>query len=264
MLDRPSVPQQMISKIAGVFRPKPRLPIDPQTRDWFHSNFDWLRAEFDAERTERAVITPDDARWPSSYRGREEEVRGVADIVADVVGVDMSLVDLVFFDDGQSERGEGHFSSAAGTYECVNDRFLVSVNSRIAGDAVSVVATLAHELTHVRLLGEGRVSPEERDHEPLTDLAVTYFGLGVFVANATLRESNWTDGNMSGWSVGRQGYLTMPDHGYALAVKAAANGDWSPQWASFLRPDVRVPFRQGLRYIRENPWVPPPEDDDET
>lgn len=46
-----------------------------------------------------------------------------------------------------------------------------------------MIATLAHEIAHIKLLGENRM--EEND-EIMTDLKTLFFGLGVFNANAAL------------------------------------------------------------------------------
>jgi hypothetical protein len=74
-------------------------------------------------------------------------------------------------------------------------------------------------------------------------------GLGVITANATIRESYWQSGNWAGWSIGRQGYLLQTVYGYALALFARARGEAKPAWLGHLRPDVRVPCRQGIRYL---------------
>jgi hypothetical protein len=76
-------------------------------------------------------------------------------------------------------------------------------------------------------------------------------GLGVITANATIREAYWTAGNVSGWQLGRQGYLTQPMYGYALALFARARGEAKPAWLGHLRPDVRVPCKQAIRYLAQ-------------
>ena len=96
-------------------------------------------------------------------------------------------------------------------------------------DPFSVVATLAHEIGHVILLGQGRVGPDDFDHEELTDLLTVFLGLGIFPANSISMESNWNSGQMSGWSVGRQGYLTINMYGYALALFALARENPEPE-----------------------------------
>ena len=66
-------------------------------------------------------------------------------------------------------------------------------------------------LGHVHLLGHGRIDDEAEDHEPLTDLLTVLFGMGVFTANAVIREHHWDAGPVSGWSINRRGYLGMPE-----------------------------------------------------
>lgn len=112
-----------------------------------------------------------------------------------------------------------------------------------------MIGTLSHEIGHVILLGEGRISPDEPDHEELTDLLTVFMGLGIFSANSVVHESNWTDGPWSGWSVGKRGYLSMDMCGYAMSLYTLARDDSSPDWVVHLRPDVRAAFKRGVRYI---------------
>src|SRR5262249_54398499 len=118
-------------------------------------------------------------------------------------------------------------------------------------DPLAMVATMAHELGHVLLLGQGRVSADVEDHEPLTDLLTVFLGLGIFTANSVLREHYWDAGAVSGWSMGRSGYLTMAMYGYALSLFAWMRGEVQPSWAKELRLDVRSAFKEGLRFLEE-------------
>jgi hypothetical protein len=70
---------------------------------------------------------------------------------------------------------------------------------------------------------------------PLTDLLAVYSGLGVFMANNAIREVNWRSASWSGWSLGRQGYMTMPEYASALALYSLARGEQRPHWARYLR-----------------------------
>ena len=82
-------------------------------------------------------------------------------------------------------------------------KYRIWVEAGNLNDPLALVATLAHELGRVDLLGAGRVSPDTEDHEPLTDLLTVFFGLGVITANAVIRENYWSAGAFSGWSMGR-------------------------------------------------------------
>ena len=86
---------------------------------------------------------------------------------------------------------------------------------------MGLVGTMAHELAHVRLLGESRIMREEFDNELLTDLTTVAFGLGVFLANTP---RNW-DSHLEKWpdsDLNRPEYMSPPMFGYALAHLALA------------------------------------------
>ncbi len=114
---------------------------------------------------------------------------------------------------------------------------------------MSVVATFAHELCHYQLLGGKRVGRDEPDHEPLTDLAVIFFGFGIFAANASFRSSSYSSGNWHYTSMKRQGYLPPPVLGYGLALYALLREEANPDWVRYVRPDVREPMRKALAYL---------------
>ncbi|HEV3448808.1 MAG TPA: pentapeptide repeat-containing protein, partial [Gemmataceae bacterium] len=109
---------------------------------------------------------------------------------------------------------------------------------------------MAHELAHVHLLGHGRVSSDEEDHELLTDLLTVFLGFGVIGGNAVIREAYWNTAILSGWNMSRQGYMSMPMYGYALAWFARARGEEKPPWAKHLRADVRSAFKKARRFLK--------------
>src|SRR2546429_487799 len=82
----------------------------------------------------------------------------------------------------------------------------------------ALAATAAHELGHVLLLGQGRLSPDAEDHEQLTDLLTVFLGLGVFTANTRVRSASSHEGLTESFSIRRLGYLGQPQTGYALAL----------------------------------------------
>ena len=113
-----------------------------------------------------------------------------------------------------------------------------------------MVATLAHELGHVHLRGDKRLTGNEPDHEPLTDLLTVFLGLGIFTANAVLQDRIYRMIDWQWWRIRRQGYLTAPFYGYALAWCARCRGDDPCPWRNFLRPDVRSVFDNTETYLK--------------
>ena len=130
-----------------------------------------------------------------------------------------------------------------------NPRAAIGIEVSQLADPVCLVATLAHELGHEILLGRGLVTADQQDHEPLTDLLTVFLGLGVFTANATIRDRGWSSGTLAGWQTKRLGYLDQRTFGYALARFAWTRSETKPSWTKHVRPDVRLPMKQGLQFI---------------
>lgn len=133
-----------------------------------------------------------------------------------------------------------------------------------ASDAAYLIAVIAHELRHLRLLGEGRISAGRKDRERFTDLLTAYFGFGVFTTNTALRfgetargfsvqplceldERTLNAARNDGFS--RLGYLTEHEFGYAMACHAWLHLEAEPAWAGHLDPGPRAFLRQGLAYL---------------
>jgi hypothetical protein len=113
---------------------------------------------------------------------------------------------------------------------------------------MTLVGTVAHELAHARLLGEGRVDPREFDNELLTDLTVVFHGLGIFLANCP---RHWRS-HVTTWpgtDVPKPEYMTTPMYGHALAYRCWLREESNPKWARHLAPSARSEFKQAMRFL---------------
>ncbi len=126
---------------------------------------------------------------------------------------------------------------------------MITIDRAYLREPMVLVATMAHELCHVHLLGDNRVSHDQEDHEPLTDLLTICMGMGIFGANASMRYAAWSDGGHYGWRASKLGYLHQDTWGYALAVFAQLRTEHKPAWAKHLRADVRATLGRGLKYL---------------
>jgi hypothetical protein len=222
----------------------PRCPVTSREKAWIERRMAWLAASFGLDRLRYGeVIEPTPKFFPDPYAGQKADVRNMLDRVCVYMDVSSDRVDLDFFKDG----AEG-IHDAAGLY-VAGPRQRIRINESQLSDPLALVATLSHELAHVLLLGDGRISVEEWDHEWLTDLLTVFLGLGIFRSNSVIRESNTTEGLWHIWRMRRQGYLSERMYGYALAVFAWARGERGQGWAGHLRPNVRLPFEDGRRYL---------------
>jgi hypothetical protein len=236
----------------------PKCPVAPEDKAWIEESLLWLIEEFGSDALRNAtVVLPTDEFFPDRFSEEEEDVRALVDRVCGYMGVDPERVELEFFtDENAAPRpnlpfDEFSHSGVAGHYRKRRGKFLINIESSQLTDPMFLVATCAHELGHVRLLGEGRVSANFEDHEPLTDLLTVFLGLGVFTANSVFRFRQWTDAFSQGWQAERRGYMTEEMFGYALALFAHARGERRPAWADHLQGNVTAYFKSGLRYLEK-------------
>ncbi|MBO9564987.1 MAG: hypothetical protein J7621_19580 [Niastella sp.] len=236
-------------------------PVPEPVRLWLEGAFLQLQDFFGKEKTQqRKVLTPHYTDFPIQYNGDEENAFRTLKIIATQMEIPFEDIYLELFDDTAKEvssgsvYGQGLFlgsqnnqSDPSGLYwgKADNGQFVVSLlRSRLA-QPENMVATLAHELAHIKLLGEERI--HEND-ERLTDLVTVMFGLGIFNANAAFQ--TYRGIGYSGWQ--SMGYLKQMEWGYGLALFAHLRGEDNPVWAKHLTPTVKGDFTQGQNFIKKN------------
>jgi hypothetical protein len=233
---------------------RPKCPVRAEEQVWIEESLDWLTREFGVEILRRPVVVPSVEFFPAGYAGSEADVRAVFATVAGLVGVPVERVVLELepddaFDELVDELPVAMSSHGAAAHWRRRDgESVIAVELAKAREPVALVATIAHELGHERLLGEGRSDPDRRDDEPLTDLFTVFFGFGIFTANAAFEHSR----SQTGWRTSRLGYLTEPMYGYALARYAWLRGEADPAWAARLDTNPRAYLKQGLKYLGAN------------
>jgi hypothetical protein len=222
----------------------------------------WLAGEFGLDRMLRAqVIVPTVEYFPDPFDGTEAGASVLLWRVCGYIGVNSERIQLRFYSEEVPDLAypflrEQYWHGTAGLYRQGRRRRgqrrrrdRIWIESSQLNDPVSLAATFAHELAHVHLLGGRRLTGDEEDHEPLTDLLTVYLGLGILTANSFLLESRQTALHRMQWSLRRQGYLPASMYAYALALFAWVRGEHTPPWTGELRLDVRTPFEQVLRFL---------------
>jgi hypothetical protein len=249
----------------------PQLPISDADRLWVEEGFRRLEKLLGRRRMlEARVITPTAEDFPDPYdQTSTASVEKLFGRVCHYMHVERDGLEFEIFPDETEELREilpywpgGSGKHAAGLYihamqerdlEDDDGRAVVAIRSSQLKDPVSLVATMAHELGHVILLGQGLMNPKTSDHEPMTDLLTVFLGFGIFNANSANRFKRWQDDRRQGWSMQRLGYLREEVFGYALAKFANERGENKPEWARHLSPNVRSDFKRSRRWLAENP-----------
>jgi hypothetical protein len=242
----------------------PRCPVRERERTWIEESIEWLRGQFGVAPLNVPVILPTSEYFPGPFSGSDADVRTVVRSVARYMGVQAD-VDVQFSEDFEDAEnlmrlfpgGTGTFRSSgtagAYTHADTDGLHVVTLDRSNVGDPARLLAVIAHELGHVRLFGERRISADRPDHEPLTDLATVYLGMGIFTANAAFNFARISGNGLEpagGWQSRRLGYMTEQMYGYALARYAIYRGELNPAWAKHLHTNPRVYMKQGVRYLR--------------
>lgn len=139
-----------------------------------------------------------------------------------------------------------------GTFRIEPDgEVIVTYAPDLLDDPTGLVATLAHELSHYLLAGQGDLV-EDETHELMTDLMVAFTGLGVFGANSAFSFQQFGDAFSQGWRSRGAGYLSPRSWAFALAVFGELRGDDGGMGAH-LKPEIESLRRQAVKYLRKSP-----------
>jgi hypothetical protein len=179
------------------------IPIDKELRKYFEHCILWLVQEFPEPKIEeRKVLTPTLQDFPIQWNKSEDNALDALRIICSNMQIDQNEIEIDFYDNGIKEIDMGTsviFLEAdpknpqpAGWYhrEKANDKFRISLDKALLQKPDCMIATIAHELAHVKLLGEKKL---DQNDESLTDFAKVFFGLGIFNANTAFQFYNQTD-----------------------------------------------------------------------
>jgi len=248
----------------------PKLPVSEEDRLWVNAGFERLGRLLGRQRMiESKVVEPTAEDFPDPYNKSADAIEKLFARVCAYMQVDRSAVEFEVFQDETEELREimpywrgGAGKQAAGLYLHAHERgsqddprgkMVVAIRSTMVKDPMSLVATVAHELGHVILLGGGLMTHNTSDHEPMTDLLTVFLGLGIFTANSAARFKQFQNERQIGWKMQRLGYLPENVFGYALAKFASERNEHKAHWARHLSPNVRADFNNSARWLIKNP-----------
>ena len=227
----------------------PRYRLEAGPAKWTRDRMGWLVGQFGWDRLRTCqVVLPTPKFFPDRYDQSEDAARALFLRTCGYMGIDPAQVELQFHYPIHRAGFTGALARQkldwAGQFQTAAGKKIVRIDAALLPDPETLVATFAHELAHVVLLGEQRISPDDPDHELVTDLTTVFFGLGVFNANMAYRDTFVE--NQRGESVLRLGYLTPPIWSYALALFANLREERKPDWLRYLRTAVRSPSQQAI------------------
>lgn len=238
-----------------------RCPVSYNSRIWLEKSFSLLFDIFGKEKIkQKKILIPLLSNFPIKYNGNPQTAFDTLKIVAKQMEVEFDEIQLNLYDEGVNailtgSSGGGRIflnfddndKGSAGLYwgKQSDNKYHIGLERRKLTQPEIMAATFAHELAHIKLLGENRIKVND---EKLTDLTTVIFGMGIFNANAAFQTIRYIDS--SGWR--KMGYLTQMEWGYALSLLAYIRDEKTPDWIEYLTLNIKGDFVQGERFIKSN------------
>lgn len=236
-------------------------PIDGRFRLWMENAFLWLIHQFGHENIiSKPILLPTPEDFPVEYNGSKESMIKTAEIIAKQMEIDINSVVLENYQQNIQEFGgdmgykiftqvdkESDEKLSAGLYFDKNEegKYEILIETKNLNEPENLVATIAHEFSHIKILGEKRL---DFNDEALTDLNTVVFGLGIFNANSAFKE------HKTFYSYGHRsiGYLKQREWGYALALYSYYRKEQNPEWIQFLTSNIKSDFKKSRNFINAN------------
>lgn len=237
----------------GLFNKKNYQPtVTPEDKDWVEKNIIWFIECFGLDGLNaRPFIAPTTENFPytdlkdmAQFQKLFEQLCGYWDINPDEIVVK-------FFDDFKSKqwtewiRPRSKFNEPGGLYTQLyttdQKRFRIQLAKSNLDHPQLLIAVIAHELAHVKLLGGNYINRNEADMEPLTDLATIFFGFGVFVANSVQTTDIY-------W-ISRAGYLPPQVISYANALICYITHHDAKNYVTLLNRNTSDLFKKDFEFL---------------
>lgn len=236
----------------GLFgRKKNNLSINPEEKVWVEKNLAGFIELFGFDRLKnKPFYLPVYEEFPYADLNDMQQFKKLFLQLCYCLELDANAIEVRFFDDVRAQNWstwflEDDFREDIGYYTHQKDNTAKPFHVRLAKsnlvDANLLVMVLVHELLHVKLLGGGYFNHDEPDIEPLTDLAIVYFGFGLFFANA----SNIQTGD---WKL-NTGYLSKELISYANATVCYITGKNPKDISPLLNSNTHDAFIADVDYL---------------
>jgi hypothetical protein len=187
------------------------------------------------------TITPEKKFFGREFDGTETDAEFIIERLMSMMQIDSSEIRLMFFSNptniysgGLVTRNSSKSNSLVNTVGLYVDNNTgpkeIWIETSRLQNTVALTRTLAHELTHYKLLGERRRLL--KNDEYLTDLTAIGFGFGIFIGNV-------------------RSYLPEPVVAYALAWLAHYRNE-DVSWRPHLNRAIKKYFEKSYEWIDQN------------
>ncbi len=117
---------------------------------------------------------------------------------------------------------------------------IITYNPAMVSNPNALIATFAHELAHYLTATAQEPPPGGWENwEFATDIAATFLGFGLFMANTCFNFSQFSSVDELGWQCSTTGYLSEAEHCMALALFLSLKQIHKDEALRFLKPNLK-------------------------
>lgn len=221
------------------------------------SHIDWTIERFgEGYLSLKKMITPHDFFF-DGYENDRKRFLIIARRVSMIMDVPFDDIEFVITSNNTNQKVLDKMISPgvkwkgnAGLYQ--DDHYgkpTVFIDDSNLDNPIMLVAVLAHELAHYKLLYQLQT---DADNEYLTDLLTVFFGFCAFNPNVAVDYRKREEIGKYGWSIGKTGYLNEYEFGYVVAKWVLLFDLEVRALKEYLKPNVYDSYKRTLKYL--NKW----------
>ncbi len=242
---------------------KPKPTVTPEDKEWIEDAFIWFEDQYGRDFLKNLrIVEPTKEFFNHQFTGTEADAEFALNKITEFMDIKGANIELYYFseapmefeDEGvvvtQNTEGTGTKDTyALGKYsENGPNKFEIGLELKQLKNPQSMIATLAHELSHLILLGEGRI---DENQEELTELNCIALGFGIFTSNSIFNFQQWQGTIHQGWQANRLGYIPEQVAAYAMAI--FNNYQNNPtNWSEHLNKGIKKMYEKNLKYLNSN------------
>ena len=241
----------------GLFSSKEIL--SPEDTNFQIATYKWLLRYFGGDDFYKntLLVLPTRDYFPSKVEGENEAAIETFNTVKKHMGMESWLCTL----EKQDENADPSVSpilavqnmpnNPLGTFgENDNNEIVITYNPSLVKNPTQLIATYAHELAHYLTATAGEAPPGGWENwEFVTDIAATFLGFGVFMANSAFTFQQYTDVDSQGWRYSRSGYLSEAEHIFALAMFLKLKNLTIGSALPHLKPNLKALLKMATKQI---------------
>ena len=235
----------------GLFAP--RCPLNLGLKVWTERRFRDIGEELGASHIRQVEVVEPGSELLQAAVNSDDAITLVFEQVCRWMDVSSSSLRLnVMSSDEMAELAASQGASGAamslyGIPAVDGEAAQLIVSADLNLDADQLLAMIARGVAHDVLRTRLPDLFAARDQMRIIDLVPVFFGLGIFVANSTVRDLNGVSGAPT-----RADSLSSEVYGYALALAAWVRGEGMADWTRHLRLDARETMKSGFKFLAKS------------